>query len=221
MKPPDQLRINVGCGMAPVPGWMNVDNSPSVRLAGLPILADLLFRIGALDRNQFEFVGYCRSEHVTFADGAKRIPADGGSADVVYACYVIDLLDRQQTSRFLAEAGRVLRPGGILRIVVTDLERLVEEYRRHGSADRFMSNLLVLPPRRPRLARRLQQLVTGNRAHKWAYDRRSLARLLEEHGFSRPVALSPGETKIPDPGGLDLSPQAEHRPLYMEAFWRG
>ena len=30
-------RVNVGCGRTPTPGWLNFDNSPSVRLAHLPL----------------------------------------------------------------------------------------------------------------------------------------------------------------------------------------
>ena len=33
------VRLNIGCGMAPTPGWLNYDNSPSVWLARWPVLA--------------------------------------------------------------------------------------------------------------------------------------------------------------------------------------
>jgi predicted SAM-dependent methyltransferase len=210
-------RINIGCGMTPTEGWMNLDNSPSLRLARFPFLAEVLHRLGLLDSNQFDYVGYCRSNRIKFADGTRRIPVGDGGADVVYASHVIDLLDRIEIKQFLAEARRALRPGGTLRIVVPDLGKLLTEYQRNGDADRFMSNLMVCAPRARTFAQRLRLLAVGDRMHKWAYDGKSLARLLLECGFEDPVALAPGETRIPDPGPLNLRERAEHHPLYMEA----
>jgi SAM-dependent methyltransferase len=210
-------RINIGCGMTPTEGWMNLDNSPSLRLARFPFLAEFLHRVGLLDKNQFDYAGYCRSNRIKFADGTRRIPVADGGAEVVYASHVIDLLDRTEIRLFLAEARRALRPGGTLRIVVPDLGKLLAEYQRNQDADRFMSNLMVCAPRARRLAQRLRLLMVGDRMHKWAYDERSLAKLLVECGFEDAVALAPGETRIPDPGPLNLRERAEHHPLYMEA----
>ena len=210
-------RINIGCGMTPTEGWMNLDNSPSLRLSRFPFVAEVLHRLGLLDNNQFDYVGYCRSNRIRFADGTRRIPVVDGEADVVYASHVIDLLDRVEVKLFLAEARRALRPGGTLRIVVPDLGKLLAEYQRSQDADRFMSNLMVCAPRARTFAQRLRLLAVGERMHKWAYDQRSLARLLVECGFADPVALEAGQTRIRDSGPLDLRAQSEHRPLYMEA----
>lgn len=212
-----KIRINLGCGMTPTEGWLNLDNSPSLRLSKFPFLAEFLHRVGVLDGNQFEFAGYCRSGRVRFADGTRRLPVADRAADVVYASHVVDLLDRTQVRLFLAEAHRALRPGGILRIVVPDLGKLAAEYRRHEDADRFMSSLMVCAPRARTVSQRIRLLTVGDRMHKWAYDQRSLAKLLVECGFADPVALEPGQTRIEDPGALDLRAQSEHRPLYMEA----
>ena len=211
------IRINIGCGMTPTEGWVNLDNSPSLRLAKFPFVAEVLHRLRLLDNNQFEYAGYCRSNRIKFADGTRRIPVVDGGADVVYASHVIDLLDRVEIKLFLAEARRALRPGGTLRIVVLDLGKLLAEYRRNEDADRFMSNLMVCAPRARTFAQRLRLLAVGDRMHKWAYDGKSLAKLLVECGFEDPVALAQGETRIPDPGPLNLRERAEHHPLYMEA----
>src|ERR1017187_6758546 len=41
-------RINVGCGSSPTHGWLNLDGSPSVRLANRPWLTRLLDSLSAL-----------------------------------------------------------------------------------------------------------------------------------------------------------------------------
>lgn len=210
-------RINIGCGMTPTEGWMNLDNSPSLRLARFPFAAEILHRLGLLDDNQFDFVGYCRASRIEFADGTRRIPAADGSADVIYASHMIDLLDRAEVKLFLAEARRVLVPGGTLRIVLADLGKMVSEYQRNQDADRFISNLMVCAPRARMFAQRVRLLMVGDRMHKWAYDARSLSKLLVECGFENPVSLPPGQTRIPDPGPLNLRERSEHHPMYVEA----
>jgi hypothetical protein len=42
------IRLNVGCGLSPTPGWLNFDNSPSVRVAGWPVLSSVLAGLGFL-----------------------------------------------------------------------------------------------------------------------------------------------------------------------------
>lgn len=53
---------------------------------------------------------------------AKGIPFPDGSVDVVYHSHLLEHLDRDVAERFLREVQRVLRLGGIQRIVVPDLE---------------------------------------------------------------------------------------------------
>src|SRR5690606_34430458 len=63
------------------------------------------------------------------------------SFDGIYCSHLIEHLDRDHARRFVADCLRVLRPGGVVRFVVPDLEciareylRLVEALRRGGQA---------------------------------------------------------------------------------------
>ncbi|MDF1720130.1 MAG: class I SAM-dependent methyltransferase [Minwuia sp.] len=53
---------------------------------------------------------------VRTCDGDARLPLPDHAADLVVATYVLDLLSPAAIDRFLAEASRVLRPGGQLAI---------------------------------------------------------------------------------------------------------
>ncbi len=57
-----------------------------------------------------------------------RLPFDDGTADAVYSSHFVEHLDVPQATSFLAEIHRILKPGGIVRIVVPDLENLAREY---------------------------------------------------------------------------------------------
>lgn len=43
------VRINIGCGQTPTNGWENFDNSFSLRLSKIPLLPDILNRLGFLE----------------------------------------------------------------------------------------------------------------------------------------------------------------------------
>lgn len=90
-------RLNLGCGPAARPGWVNVDRRCA---AGLTVLADAV--IG--------------------------LPFRDESFDLVVANHVLQDLPFRDLPVALAEARRVLRPSGVLRLGLPDLERAVRAW---------------------------------------------------------------------------------------------
>jgi len=58
------------------------------------------------------------------------IPFEDGRFDVVYHSQVLEHVPKDKAPAFLADCLRVLKPGGILRVVVPDLEDITREYLR-------------------------------------------------------------------------------------------
>ncbi|MGF1534211.1 MAG: methyltransferase domain-containing protein [Bernardetiaceae bacterium] len=56
------------------------------------------------------------------------IPFDNQSFEVVYHSHVLEHFTKADGEHFLAECYRVLKPGGILRIAIPDLERAAQDY---------------------------------------------------------------------------------------------
>ncbi|MFG0261469.1 MAG: class I SAM-dependent methyltransferase [Novipirellula sp. JB048] len=56
------------------------------------------------------------------------IPFPNSSFDVVYHSHVLEHLSIDQGKRFIAECYRVLVPGGLIRVVVPDLEQITRTY---------------------------------------------------------------------------------------------
>ncbi|MGF1500164.1 MAG: glycosyltransferase [Elainellaceae cyanobacterium] len=67
-------------------------------------------------------------EGVIAHDLRQGIPFDDASFDVVYHSHVLEHLTRPDAENFLKECHRVLRPNGILRVVVPDLEQIARLY---------------------------------------------------------------------------------------------
>jgi len=71
------------------------------------------------------------SSRVIAHDLRKPLPVGGNSWDVVYASHVLEHFSRGEARAFLKECHRVLRPGGVLRIVVPDLEMIARLYLQY------------------------------------------------------------------------------------------
>ena len=211
----ETVRVNVGCGPNPTPGWVNIDNSTSVLLARLPKrLTSWLAGLRLLEPGQAHAVDAARVGGVTYGN-ATRLPLEDGSVDVLYSSHMLEHLDRSEADRFISECLRVIRSGGWLRLVVPDLSFYVEAYNRRKDADELLEGLF-LSRRRVLGVRRLADVLVGFRGHRWMYDELSLAELVRHGGFESVEVLDPGETRIPDILGLDLSERAEDS-IFLEA----
>ena len=64
-------------------------------------------------------------------DLRKALPFAADTFDAAYSSHVLEHLDLRQGEFFLREQWRVLKPGGVCRVVVPDLERLCRDYLQH------------------------------------------------------------------------------------------
>lgn len=208
-------RVNIGCGKNPTPGWLNYDNSPSIRLAKHSFVYTIADRLGFLGDEQRSFVAFCRNSKILWADGTKRIPLPDGSVEVLYSCHMVEHLDRDSAKRFVREALRVLASDGIIRIAVPDLKRYVEEYVENGNADMLIERMKITMPKAEKHIDRLKFLLLGGRNHLWMYDGTSMAGLLAQMGFMESRVMKAGETIIADSQGLNLFERCEDS-VYVE-----
>lgn len=210
------MRANIGCGDVPTAGWQNFDSSPTLRLAKVPLLAEGLGALGLLDRAQRQFARFARTADIRYADATRHIPLPDASLEALYSAHMLEHLHPDGARAFLREARRVLRAQGVLRLAVPDLQLLVTQYLTHRDADALISGSLLATPVRHGVKGLLRQVIAGDRHHLWMYDGRSLCRLLEEAGFLDPQTMPAGETRIADPGSLDLRERIEDS-VYVEA----
>jgi SAM-dependent methyltransferase len=70
------------------------------------------------------------SSGVIAADVRKGLPFADEVFDAVYCSHVLEHLPQREAASLLRNMHRVLRPGGVIRVVVPDLETLAREYLR-------------------------------------------------------------------------------------------
>jgi predicted SAM-dependent methyltransferase len=71
------------------------------------------------------------NDRVKRYDCRERLPFEDSSVDAVYSSHVIEHLSPKIARGFVRESFRVLKPGGMVRLVTPDLERLAFEYLKN------------------------------------------------------------------------------------------
>lgn len=190
--------INLGCGLSIAPGWINIDNSPNARLSKYPRLKWALWKLGVLSRPHYD-VAWSRS--IQIHDLRKRLPYPDSSIDYVYTSHFLEHLSRHDAQKLIVEAFRVMKPGGLLRVVVPDLAIGVRQY---------LAAMQVNPhdaKAAPEFLNWLQLSRPGARdPHLWMYDAPSLAAMLNDCGFINAVVCEYQKGRAPDCDILDNRP---------------
>jgi SAM-dependent methyltransferase len=178
------LKLNCGSGGCPLPGWINLDADPASRP---DVVADLGTSIPYADAS----VDYIHSED-----------------------FLSCLADMAAVRRFLVEARRVLRPTGVMRLLVPSLDRLVEAYRERPEWLIARWNRAVGVPLQPETAGHLLNLALKLNPG-FMFDRETLLILLRESGFAeREVAYN--ESPHAALRGLDDRRPEESISMYWE-----
>jgi SAM-dependent methyltransferase len=71
------------------------------------------------------------NRNVQRADLLGSLPLADNCASIVYSSHFLEHIPRDQVNRLLLECFRILKPGGILRLVVPDLDNLCRTYLAH------------------------------------------------------------------------------------------
>jgi predicted SAM-dependent methyltransferase len=195
------MKLNLGCGSQMPDGWVNVDYALGARFAKIPFFRATNRRLGLFDLDW--------DERIRLHDLTKTFPWEDASVEVIYSSHMLEHLPREDGRRFLEQCHRVLRVGGIIRLVVPDLRHAVGEYVEGGvPADEFLQTLGVLYEHRGgRLKRRLSPFVQF--PHKCMYDCSRLLELLQEIGFQT-SARGAFDSDIDDIASVELEDRTKH-----------
>jgi predicted SAM-dependent methyltransferase len=173
------LYVQYGCGFSVPYGWLNFDSSPTLRFERLPIIGALYTR----NRQRFP-------DAVRYGDVVGGLPVPSSSCAGVYASHVLEHLALDDFYKALDETMRILRPGGVFRLVVPDLEQLarcyiaaIEQQASNASHLLMRRAHLGMETRNRGIAGILRDLL-GNSKHLWMWDYLSLHAALQQHGFT-------------------------------------
>lgn len=170
------LKINLGCGSHIPNGWVNVDYALGAWVAKLPVFSII--------NKKFKIINFDWSEKIFMHDLRKKFPWEDNSVDVVYSSHTLEHLSKSEGQHFLTECHRVLKPNGIIRIIVPDLRAIANKYMQGEiPADEMLDELYVSyeSPNDGVLKQKLAPFIRF--PHKCMYDTPTLLRIMSEIGF--------------------------------------
>lgn len=159
-----------------------------------PPTESIYLHLGCGDR---KFEGFINIDSEASADMqldlTEPLPWAQSSVDGIYSEHFFEHITQAQGIALLHEARRLLKPGGVIRIAMPDLEAMVKEYNNHE-----------INPEWGRLgvdwaANRCERLNMAMRwwGRQWIYDQEELVRLAKKIGLSFKGRYQYGESDVP------------------------
>lgn len=172
------IYVQYGCGLSAPDEWCNFDASPTLRLQKLPI-------VGRVFKKKVVFPKNVRYGNILSSlPGIKEDTCDG-----IYCSHVLEHLSLIDFCVALKNTYRLLKPGGIFRCVVPDLEFSIHQYIKNleikpeSAAGEFLSATMLGIKNRPKGLKDFIISFTGNSHHLWMWDQYALQNELEKAGF--------------------------------------
>ena len=171
--------LQYGCGFSNPTGWENYDSSPTLRIQRTPIL-------GKIMKSSLNVVF---PNNIKYGDIVNGLNVSKNNYDGIYCSHVLEHLSYYDLKKTLKNTYEYLKPGGIFRMVLPDLEVLCREYvnevnkKNPISSLRFMNDSLLGVTERKRGLKQTLINMLGNSKHLWMWDYYSLSEELREVGF--------------------------------------
>jgi SAM-dependent methyltransferase len=196
------IKLHLGAFDCAVEGWLNTDVTPHIFISKIPGAAELLRAVGKLDDKKYEMHRSGQFRALTYVDLTRNLPFSDASVAAVFSSHVFEHLFPDEIRRLVVEVHRVLVSGGVCRVVVPDLEKVVALYDREAP-ERFLSSMFEADTR--------DAVKNG---HHWGFTGASLKKLFADCGFATADVVSFREGQCPDLGVLDNRPEES---LFFEA----
>lgn len=197
----NKKNFNIGCGFKIGKNWINYDSSLIAIIDKIPILKI----INKFNNKKFP-------NEVRYGDIVKKLFCEENTANNIYCSHVLEHASLNDGKKMLRNIYRMLKTGGILRIIVPSLEARVEKYVRNKDAHLFVESLGCFNTQEnENFLQKLRFFFSGSR-HRWMFDKDSLYNELRNAGFDNSKIR---ECEFGD-SGLDIFSEVEDQDRFLE-----
>jgi predicted SAM-dependent methyltransferase len=199
-------KVNIGCGLICLPGWVNIDGSLNALLGSrrFKLINRILYSLSGSSA-YYSFSEYNRVIQecgLTFSDIRQGLPLQPQKTSFIFCCHFLEHLNQDDAKVFLKRCKESLKSGGSIRILVPDLDVAFKMYQSGQSKEMLEAFF-----------------YTSNRYdfsyHKYNYNFEILSEFLKEAGFTSILRCEFKKGLCPDIDVLDAYP--EHS-LIVEAI---
>ena len=160
-----KVKLNIGCGTDYKDGWINIDNNSDNNIEKLDLNWDL----------------------------RTPLPFHDDSIDFIFNEHFIEHLSVEESKNAIKDFMRTLKPGGVLRIAMPDLEAVVQMYN-----DPEWENKPFIRRFNLEFVKTRAEMLNMNFSwwgHKWLYDWEELDRRLKDLGCNNVKKCKLGQSK--------------------------
>jgi predicted SAM-dependent methyltransferase len=201
--------------------WSNRLPWRSAHIRQLRKMRDISLNVGSGGRGLRDWVNMdATSNHSDIYcthDLRQPLPLEDASVLRIFAEHVVEHIDFQSdVPRVFREFHRVLKPGGVVRIVVPDTARFMQAYLDNDPAQWASLGFANLPEDMNSWMELVNHVFHQGGEHCFGWDFTSMSGALWRAGFSRIVRQSYGNSSDPELA-ID-QPNHESYSLYVEAI---
>lgn len=196
------MKLHLGAFDSGIAGWKNTDITPHIWITKIPFLPFLLFKLGKMTRARYEQHRQGVFRILDYLDLTKPLPYTDNSITAIFSSHVFEHLFMDEVEKLIGECYRVLKPGGICRVVVPDLEKIIALYNPEDPR-KFITDIYEVATR-----------SSVKNSHHCAFTGAFLTHLFTQASFSKCQVLSYKIGNCPDIELLDNRPES----LFFEAI---
>lgn len=147
-----------------------------------------------------------------YVDLIKKLPFKDNSADFIYSEHVVEHFDYPQAKQLLKECYRILKPNGVIRTAIPDLdffikgileERTDEKYKRFVKWHQgFYQEISECPANMNTMI----NFICGRCGHKYVYRDKTFIELLSSIGFKNNIRKEAGKSDYQELTNLESNP---------------
>lgn len=196
------IKLHLGAFDRGIRGWVNTDVTPHILISRIPFAATALHGLGRMHPDKYRWHREGRFRMLEYLDLCKPLRYPDNSAAAVFSSHVFEHLFPDEVERLVAEIRRVLMPGGVCRVVVPDLEKVVAGFDPEAP-ESFLNSVFEAATR-----------SAVKNGHHWGFTGPSIRKLFRSHGFAEAEIVAYRVGRCPDIDVLDNRPDES---LFFEA----
>jgi len=196
------MKLHLGAFDRGIKGWSNTDITPHIWVSRIPSLPFVLYKLGLMPEARYEQHMHGVFSMLGYLNLCKPLPYGDNSVTAIFSSHVFEHLFMDEVEKLIGECHRVLKPGGVCRVVVPDLEKIISLYKPEDPR-KFITDIYEVASR-----------GAVKNSHHCAFTGPFLIHLFTHSGFSKCQVLSYRVGSCPDTELLDNRPES----LFFEAI---
>jgi len=195
------MKLHIGAFNKSIDDWYNTDITPHLWITRVPLMPFLLYTFGKMPDERYAEHRKKVFNKLKYLNLTKPLPFSSESIDAIFSSHVLEHLFMDEVERLIPELHRVLKTGGVCRVVVPDLEKIIVKYDVNDPR-KFLNDIFEISKR-----------GEVKNSHHCGFTGKFLIKLFSEAGFSKCSILAYQVGDCPDIDKLDNRPDS----IFFEA----